>query len=252
MALFTISEALEAGVHFGHVTRRWNPKMEKFIYGKREGIHVIDITKTVEEAEKAKEFLQNIVRTGGKILFVGTKKQAKEIIKTSAQRCGMFYVTERWLGGTLTNFETIRKCVDRLKELQMMEEEGKFELLTKKEAIRYRKEKERLEKLLSGIVDMEELPDALFVVDPRRESNAVREARKLGIPVVAIVDTNCDPDEVDYPIPANDDALKSISLITSRIADALVETMKEEGLWEEKLEKEEAEEKETEEKKDEG
>jgi len=238
MAIFTLSEALEAGVHFGHVTRRWNPKMAKYIYGKREGIHVIDLTKTIEEAEKAKEFLQNLVRMGGKILFVGTKKQAKEVIRREAERCGMFYVTERWLGGTLTNFETIRKSVGRLKELQRMEEEGKFDLLTKKEAIHYRKEKEKLEKLLSGIMDMEELPDAVFIVDPRREINAVREARKLGIPIVAILDTNCNPDDVDYPIPANDDALKSINLITTRIVDAIIEVLKEEGKWEEKLEEE--------------
>ncbi|HEX68099.1 MAG TPA: 30S ribosomal protein S2, partial [bacterium] len=210
----------------------------KYIYGKREGIHVIDLTKTIEEAEKAKEFLQNLVRMGGKILFVGTKKQAKEVIRREAERCGMFYVTERWLGGTLTNFETIRKSVGRLKELQRMEEEGKFDRLTKKEAIHYRKEKEKLEKLLSGIIDMEELPDAVFIVDPRREINAVREARKLGIPIVAILDTNCNPDDVDYPIPANDDALKSINLITTRIVDAIIEVLKEEGKWEEKLEEE--------------
>ncbi len=234
MPMISLSDALEAGVHFGHVTRRWNPKMEKYIYGKREGIHIIDLTKTLEELEKAGEFLKDIARRGGKILFVGTKKQAKEIIKNEAVRCGMFYATERWLGGTLTNFETIRRSIARLKELMQMDEEI-LNLLTKKEVAHLQKERAKLEKNLLGILDMEELPDALFIIDPKREDNAVREAKNIGIPIVAILDTNCDPDEVDYPIPANDDAIKSIALITSAIADKIIEGLEEGGL-KEKLE----------------
>jgi len=240
--MISLSDALEAGVHFGHVTRRWNPKMEKYIYGKREGIHIIDLTKTLEELEKAGEFLKNVARRGGKVLFVGTKKQAKETIKNEAIRCGMFYVTERWLGGTLTNFETIRRSISRLKELMQMDEEI-LNLLTKKEVAHLQKERAKLEKNLSGILEMEKLPDALFIVDPKREYNAVREARNIGIPIVAILDTNCDPEEVDYPIPGNDDAIKSISLISSAIANKIIEGLEEGGL-KEKLEtnKEEVEE----------
>ena len=242
MPIISLSDALEAGVHFGHVTRRWNPKMEKYIYGKREGIHIIDLTKTLEELEKAGEFLKDVARRGGKVLFVGTKKQAKETIKNEAIRCGMFYVTERWLGGTLTNFETIRRSISRLKELMQMDEEI-LNLLTKKEVAHLQKERAKLEKNLSGILEMEELPDALFIVDPKREYNAVREARNIGIPIVAILDTNCDPEEVDYPIPGNDDAIKSISLISSAIANKIIEGLEEGGL-KEKLEtnKEEVEE----------
>lgn len=244
MPIISLSDALEAGVHFGHVTRRWNPKMEKYIYGKREGIHIIDLTKTLEELEKAGEFLKDVARRGGKVLFVGTKKQAKETIKNEAIRCGMFYVTERWLGGTLTNFETIRRSIARLKELMQMDEEI-LNLLTKKEVAHLQKERAKLEKNLSGILEMEKLPDALFIVDPKREYNAVREARNIGIPIVAILDTNCDPEEVDYPIPGNDDAIKSISLISSAIANKIIEGLEEGGL-KEKLEtnKEEVEEKE--------
>ena len=244
MPIIYLSDALETGVHFGHVTRRWNPKMEKYIYGKREGIHIIDLTKTLEELEKAGEFLKDVARRGGKVLFVGTKKQAKETIKNEAIRCGMFYVTERWLGGTLTNFETIRRSIARLKELMQMDEEI-LNLLTKKEVAHLQKERAKLEKNLSGILEMEKLPDALFIVDPKREYNAVREARNIGIPIVAILDTNCDPEEVDYPIPGNDDAIKSISLISSAIANKIIEGLEEGGL-KEKLEtnKEEVEEKE--------
>ncbi len=229
MPIFSLTEALEAGVHFGHVTQRWNPKMAPYIYGKREGIHIIDLNKTVELAEKARDFLKNLAREGKKILFVGTKKQAQEVIQREATRCQMFYVNERWLGGTLTNFETIQRSISKLKKLIAMEEEGTLDLLTKKEAAHIRKERAKMEKVLKGIMDMEELPAALFVVDPKRESIAVREANKLGIPIVAIIDTNCDPEEVDYPIPANDDALKSISLITSRIVDGILEGLKERG-----------------------
>lgn len=231
MAMMDLNEALDSGVHFGHIARRWNPKMKKYIYGKREGIHIIDLTKTSEELEKAGEFLKNIAKNGGKILFVGTKKQAKEVVKSEALRCGMFYVTERWLGGTLTNFETIRKSIARLKELMEMDEEI-LKQLTKKEIAHLEKEKNKLYRNLSGIIDMEELPDAMFIVDPEKENNAVREARILGIPIVAMVDTNCDPDEIDYPIPANDDALKSISLITSIVADKIIEGLEESGLKE--------------------
>ncbi len=237
MSIVDLNEALESGVHFGHVARRWNPKMKKYIYGKREGIHIIDLTKTLEELEKAAEFLKTIAKNNGKILFVGTKKQAKEIVKNEALRCGMFYATERWLGGTLTNFGTIRKSIARLKELMEMDEEI-LKQLTKKEVAHLEKEKNKLYRNLSGIVDMEELPDAVFIVDPEKENNAVREAKTLGIPIVAMVDTNCNPDEIDYPIPANDDALKSISLITSIVANKIIEGLEESGL-KEKIEKEE-------------
>jgi len=214
---------LEAGVHFGHQTRRWNPKMEQYIFTERNGIYIIDLQKTVKLVEEAYEFVKEVAANDGEILFVGTKKQAQEAIETEAQRCGMHYVNQRWLGGTLTNFKTIRKRIDRLHELNKMEEDGAFNVLPKKEVIQLRHERERLEKFLGGIKNMNRIPDALFVVDPRKEKIAVSEARKLGIPVVAIVDTNCDPDEIDYVIPGNDDAIRAVKLLTETIANAVLE-----------------------------
>ncbi len=214
---------LEAGVHFGHQTRRWNPKMEQYIFTERNGIYIIDLQKTVKLVEEAYEFVKEVAANDGEILFVGTKKQAQEAIETEAQRCGMHYVNQRWLGGTLTNFKTIRKRIDRLHELNKMEEDGTFDVLPKKEVIQLRHERERLEKFLGGIKNMNRIPDALFVVDPRKEKIAVSEARKLGIPVVAIVDTNCDPDEIDYVIPGNDDAIRAVKLLTETIANAVLE-----------------------------
>lgn len=223
MSIISMKQLLEAGVHFGHQTRRWNPKMKEYIFTERNGIYIIDLQKTVKKMEEAYEFVKNISAEGGTILFVGTKKQAQESIKEEAERCGMYYVNQRWLGGMLTNFKTIRKRIDRLHELEKMEEEGVFEVLPKKEVINLRHEKERLEKNLSGIKNMTELPQAVFVVDPRKERIAVQEARKLQIPLIAIVDTNCDPDEIDYVIPGNDDAIRAVKLITEKIADAVIE-----------------------------
>ncbi|MGI9952009.1 30S ribosomal protein S2 [Moorellaceae bacterium AZ2] len=223
MAIISMKQLLEAGVHFGHQTRRWNPKMAPYIFTERNGIYIIDLQRTVKKIEEAYNFVRDTASNGGKILFVGTKKQAQESIKEEAQRCGMYYVNVRWLGGTLTNFATIRRRIERLKELERMEEDGTLELLPKKEAMTLRKERERLERFLGGIKDMRQLPDALFVVDPRKERIAVAEARRLGIPVVAIVDTNCNPDEIDYVIPGNDDAIRAIKLLTSKIADAVLE-----------------------------
>lgn len=223
MANVTMKELLESGVHFGHQTRRWNPKMKPYIFGARNGIHIIDLQKTVRLFKIAYEFIVRTVSEGYSVLFVGTKKQAHDAIVEESERCGMFYVANRWLGGTLTNFQTIRKSVGRLKELEAMKEEGGFARYTKKEALKLQKELSKLEKNLGGIKDMDELPGALFVVDPKRERIAVREARKLGIPVVAITDTNCDPDEIDFIIPGNDDAIRAIRLFCSRIADACVE-----------------------------
>jgi small subunit ribosomal protein S2 len=214
---------LEAGVHFGHQTRRWNPKMKKYIFTERNGIYIIDLQKTVKKVEEAYNFVKELAANGGKILFVGTKKQAQESVKEEAERCGMFYVNQRWLGGTLTNFVTIQKRIKRLKEIEKMAEDGTFDVLPKKEVIRIKKEQERLEKFLGGIKEMKELPDALFVIDPRKERIAVAEARKLNIPIIGIVDTNCDPDEIDYVIPANDDAIRAVKLLTSKIADAVLE-----------------------------
>ncbi|WP_423218581.1 30S ribosomal protein S2 [Syntrophothermus lipocalidus] len=218
-----MKQLLEAGVHFGHQTRRWNPKMAPYIYMERNGIYIIDLQQTVKKFEEAFDFVRSMVSEGKTILFVGTKKQAQETIKDEATRCGMFYVNQRWLGGMLTNFKTIRKRVYRLKELEKMEEEGAFELLPKKEVARLRAEREKLERFLRGIKDMDELPGAVYVVDPRKEKIAVAEARKLKIPVIGIVDTNCDPDEIDYIIPGNDDAIRAVKLITSKIADAVLE-----------------------------
>ncbi|MED3663988.1 30S ribosomal protein S2 [Geobacillus stearothermophilus] len=223
MSVISMKQLLEAGVHFGHQTRRWNPKMKKYIFTERNGIYIIDLQKTVKKVEEAYNFVRELAANGGKILFVGTKKQAQESVKEEAERCGMFYVNQRWLGGTLTNFVTIQKRIKRLREIEKMEEDGVFDVLPKKEVIGLKKEKERLEKFLGGIKDMKELPDALFVIDPRKERIAVAEARKLNIPIIGIVDTNCDPDEIDYVIPANDDAIRAVKLLTSKIADAVLE-----------------------------
>nr|C5D9B5.1 RecName: Full=Small ribosomal subunit protein uS2; AltName: Full=30S ribosomal protein S2 [Geobacillus sp. WCH70] len=223
MSVISMKQLLEAGVHFGHQTRRWNPKMKKYIFTERNGIYIIDLQKTVKKMEEAYNFVKELAANGGKILFVGTKKQAQESVKEEAERCGMFYVNQRWLGGTLTNFATIQKRIKRLKEIEKMAEDGTFDVLPKKEVIRIKKEQERLEKFLGGIKEMKELPDALFVIDPRKERIAVAEARKLNIPIIGIVDTNCDPDEIDYVIPANDDAIRAVKLLTSKIADAVLE-----------------------------
>lgn len=223
MSIVSMKQLLEAGVHFGHQTRRWNPKMKEYIFTERNGIYIIDLQKTVKKIEEAYEFVKNVASEGGYILFVGTKKQAQESIQEEAVRCGMFYVNQRWLGGMLTNFKTIRKRIDRLHELEKMEEEGLFEVLPKKEVQNLKHEKDRLEKYLGGIKNMTELPNALFIVDPRKERNAILEARKLQIPIVAIVDTNCDPDEVDYVIPGNDDAIRAVKLLTEKMADAVLE-----------------------------
>jgi small subunit ribosomal protein S2 len=223
MPVATRRELLEAGVHFGHQTRRWNPKMRRFIFGERSGIYIIDLEKTLEGLTRAYDFLQDVGRRGGSVLFVGTKKQAQEIVAEQAGRVNMPFVNTRWLGGMLTNFTTIHGRLRRLKELREMERSGAFEFLPKKEVLRLRHEKGKLERNLAGIQDMERLPDAVFVIDTKRETIAVKEARKLGIPVVAIVDTNCDPDEVDFVIPGNDDAIRACHLITKVVADALQE-----------------------------
>jgi len=223
MAVISMKQLLEAGVHFGHQTRRWNPKMDKYIYTSRSGIHIIDLQKTVVLIEEAYQKLLEIGKNGGKILFVGTKKQAQSVVREEATRTGQFYVSQRWLGGTLTNFKTIRKSIRRLHDINRMEKDGTFERLPKKEVIGLRKELEKLEKFLSGIKDMKTVPEAIFVVDPVKEKNAILEARKLNIPVFGIVDTNCDPDLVDVIIPANDDAIRSVKLIVSRLANAFVE-----------------------------
>ncbi|MDU4025352.1 MAG: 30S ribosomal protein S2 [Anaerococcus sp.] len=223
MAVVSMKKLLEAGVHFGHQTRRWNPKMDKYIFTERNGIYIIDLQKTATQIEDAYTTIRDIVADGGEVLFVGTKKQAQDAIEQEAKRSGQYYVANRWLGGMLTNFDTIRKSIDKLKRYEQMEEDGTFDLLPKKEVLQYQKEMDRLEKNLGGIKDMEKLPDVLFVVDPGEESIAVHEARILGIPVVAIVDTNCDPDDVDLAIPGNDDAIRAVKLITSIIADAVVE-----------------------------
>ncbi len=219
----TMKELLEAGVHFGHQKERWNPKMKKFIFTERNGIHIIDLQQTLKFFEQAYDYIADLVANGGTVLFVCTKKQGQDIVKEEAERCGMFYVNKRWLGGTLTNFQTIRKSIFKLKMLKKMEEEGVFDQLPKKEAMKLRRKKEKLEKYIGGIENMNRIPDALFVVDIVREENAVREARKAGVPIVALVDTNADPDLVDLPIPANDDAIRAIRLLTSRIADAVLE-----------------------------
>jgi small subunit ribosomal protein S2 len=218
-----MKQLLEAGVHFGHQTRRWNPKMAEYIFTERNGIYIIDLQKTVKKVEEAYQVVRDVVEEGGTILFVGTKKQAQDSIKEEAERCGMFYVNQRWLGGMLTNFKTIRSRIERLKELEEMEQNGTFNLLPKKEVIKLRHEKEKLENNVGGIKEMTKLPDLIFVVDPRKERIAIQEAHILGIPIIAIVDTNCDPEEVDYVIPGNDDAIRAVKLIVGKMADAVIE-----------------------------
>jgi len=223
MSVISMKQLLEAGVHFGHQTRRWNPKMKKYIFTERNGIYIIDLQKTVKKVEEAYNFVKELAGNGGTILFVGTKKQAQDSVKEEATRSGMYYVNQRWLGGTLTNFETIQKRIARLKDIERMAEDGTFEVLPKKEVVQLNKELERLEKFLGGIKDMKTLPDALFIIDPRKERIAVAEAHKLNIPIVGIVDTNCDPDEIDVVIPANDDAIRAVKLLTGKMADAILE-----------------------------
>jgi len=218
-----MKQLLEAGVHFGHQTRRWNPKMAEYIFTERNGIYIIDLQKTVKKIEEAYNFIREVVNEGGEVLFVGTKKQAQEAIQDEAQRVGMYYVNARWLGGMLTNFKTIRRRVDRLYQIKKMEDDGTFELLPKKEVIKLKNELFKLEKFLGGIKEMRRLPGALFVVDPKKEHIAILEARKLGIPVVGIVDTNCDPEEVDFPIPGNDDAIRAVKLISETMSNAIIE-----------------------------
>jgi len=232
MSVISMKQLLEAGVHFGHQTRRWNPKMAEFIFTERNGIYIIDLQKTVKKVEEAYNFIKEVTASGKDILFVGTKKQAQESIESEAIRANMFYVNQRWLGGMLTNFKTIRKRIERLNELEKMEEDGTFEVLPKKEVIKLRAEMEKLEKNLGGIKNMNGAPGALFVVDPRKEKIAIQEAHILGIPIVAIVDTNCDPEEIDYPIPGNDDAIRAVKLLTSKIADAIIEARQGEQLAE--------------------
>ena len=223
MSVISMKQLLEAGVHFGHQTRRWNPKMKEYIFTERNGIYIIDLRKTVKKAEEAYNFVRSVAEAGDSILFVGTKKQAQESIEQEAKRCEMFYVNQRWLGGMLTNFKTIQTRIAKLRKIEKMEADGDFAYLPKKEVIKLKAEQEKLEKNLSGIKDMKKLPGAMFVVDPRKEHIAVMEARALGIPVVAVVDTNCDPDEVDYAIPGNDDAIRAVKLIASKMADAVLE-----------------------------
>jgi len=221
--VISMKQLLEAGVHFGHQTRRWNPKMAEYIFTERNGIYIIDLQKTVKKVEEAYNFIREVAANGDDILFVGTKKQAQDSIKEEALRVGMYYVNARWLGGMLTNFKTIKKRIDRLSQLNQMEENGTFDLLPKKEVSNLLAEREKLEKYLGGIKEMKKLPGALFIVDPRKEKIAIAEAKKLGIPVVAIVDTNCDPDEVDYVIPGNDDAIRAVKLIAAAMANAIIE-----------------------------
>ena len=223
MAVVSMKQLLEAGVHFGHQTRRWNPKMATYIYTERNCIYIIDLQKTVKKLEEAYAFVRELSANGESILFVGTKKQAQDAIKEEAARCGGYYVNARWLGGMLTNFRTMRTRIDRLAQLRKMEEDGTFAMLPKKEVIKHQGEIEKLEKYLGGVKEMKKLPAALFIVDPRKERNAIAEARKLNIPIVAIVDTNCDPDEIDYVIPGNDDAIRAIRLIASAMANAAIE-----------------------------
>ncbi|MGI5908632.1 MAG: 30S ribosomal protein S2 [Christensenellales bacterium] len=223
MSIISMKQLLEAGVHFGHQTRRWNPKMAEYIFTERNGIYIIDLQKTVRMIETAYNFVRDLTLEGKSVLFVGTKKQAQESIEVEAKRAGMFYVNQRWLGGMLTNFRTIRQRVARLNRLEAMEHNGGFESLPKKEVIKLRLERDKLEKNLGGIREMDRLPAALFVVDPRKERIAIAEGRKLGIPIIAIVDTNCDPDEIDYIIPGNDDAIRAVKLIAGKMADAAIE-----------------------------
>ena len=223
MSVVSMKSLLEAGVHFGHQTRRWNPKMKKYIFTERNGIYIIDLQKTVGKIEEAYDFVRETVENGGQVLFVGTKKQAQDAIEKEAKRCGEFYINQRWLGGLLTNYQTIKKRIARLKDLEEMETDGRFDVLPKKEVIGLRHERERLEQFLGGIKDMNGLPDVMYVVDPKKENIAVKEAQKLGIPIVGILDTNCDPDELDFPIPGNDDAIRAVKLITETMANAVLE-----------------------------
>ena len=223
MSVISMKQLLEAGVHFGHQTRRWNPKMVEYIYTERNGIHIIDLQKSVGKVDEAYKAVADIAANGGTILFVGTKKQAQDAIASEAERCGMFYVNERWLGGMLTNFKTIQSRINRLKEIEAMEEDGTFDVLPKKEVINLKKELEKLQKNLGGIKEMKRLPDAIFIVDPKKERICVQEAHALGIELIGIADTNCDPDELDYVIPGNDDAIRAVKLIVSKMADAVIE-----------------------------
>ena len=223
MSVISMKQLLEAGVHFGHQTRRWNPKMQQYIYTHRNGIHIIDLQKSVGKVDEAYKAISDIVSEGGTILFVGTKKQAQDAIATEAQRCGMYFVNERWLGGMLTNFTTIQKRIARLNEIEKMKEDGTFDVLPKKEVALLQKELDKLQKNLGGIKEMKKLPDAIFVVDPKKERICVQEAHTLGIPLIGICDTNCDPDELDYVIPGNDDAIRAVKLIVSKMADAVIE-----------------------------
>ena len=223
MSVISMKQLLEAGVHFGHQTRRWNPKMAPYIYTERNGIYIIDLQKSVGKVDEAYKAISDIAADGGTILFVGTKKQAQDAIKTEAERCGMFYVNERWLGGMLTNFKTIQSRIKRLKEIEKMSEDGTFDVLPKKEVIEIKKEWDKLEKNLGGIKDMKNLPDAIFIVDPKKERICVQEAHTLGIPLIGIADTNCDPEELDYVIPGNEDAIRAVKLIVSKMADAVIE-----------------------------
>ncbi len=230
MAVVAMKQLLEAGVHFGHQTRRWDPRMAEYIFQARNGIHIIDLQKTSKKLDEAYEFMREQAEEGKKVLFVGTKKQAQECVKEAAEKSGMFYVNERWLGGTLTNFGTIRKRINRLTELEAMEQNGTFEVLPKKEVVLLRKEMDKLNKNLGGIKEMTEIPDVIFLVDPKKEHIAVQEARKLNIPIIGLVDTNCDPNDVDYVIPGNDDAIRAVKLITDVMANAIIEGKQGESL----------------------
>ncbi len=236
MSVISMKQLLEAGVHFGHQTRRWNPKMKEYIFTERNGIYIIDLQKTVKKIDEAYYFIRDLAMEGGTVLFVGTKKQAQESIEQEAKRCEMFYVNQRWLGGMLTNFKTIQSRINKLRKIEKMEADGDFDLLPKKEVIKLKAEQEKLEENLGGIKEMKKLPSAMFVVDPRKEHIAILEAKALGIPVVAIVDTNCDPDEADYPIPGNDDAIRAVKLIASKIADAVLEGRQGEQMSDEAIE----------------
>ena len=240
MSVISMKQLLDAGVHFGHQTRRWNPKMAEYIYTERNGIYIIDLQKSVGKVDEAYNAVKDIVANGGSILFVGTKKQAQDSIKTEAERCGMYYVNERWLGGMLTNFKTIQTRIKRLKEIETMSEDGTFDVLPKKEVILIKKEWDKLEKNLGGIKDMKKLPDAIFVVDPKKERICIQEAHTLGIPLIGIADTNCDPEELDYVIPGNDDAIRAVKLIVSKMADAVIEANQGESMAEEAAEEADA------------
>ena len=233
MSVISMKQLLEAGVHFGHQTRRWNPKMAPYIYTERNGIYIIDLQKSVGKVDEAYTAIKNIVAEGGTVLFVGTKKQAQDAVKSEAERCGMYFVNERWLGGMLTNFKTIKSRIERLRQIERMSEDGTFEVLPKKEVIQLKKEWEKLEKNLGGIKNMKKSPDAIFVVDPKKERICVQEAHTLGIPLIGIADTNCDPEELDFVIPGNDDAIRAVKLIVSKMADAVIEANQGEATAEE-------------------